>query len=247
MKALPMQSMRKGRWKHCLLFGFLPFLNSLWAEEALADETLFRPLEQPKEWSFTDAAAWRWERGPGQESNLVLHRPSQYKPPVRSPLNIAWFEGRTWKSFTLTAEVRLDLFNEGNNDLCLFFAGKGPREFCYAHLGETADGVHLHLHRVANADREPVTSSRAETLPWKPRTWHRVRLSCDAENGEVRVWFDEGAKPVLEARFGPLPEGRIGLGSFDDLGAFRRLVVRPGVEKALPAPEASGPEFFSDK
>ena len=128
-----MRPMRKGGWKRCLWFGFLPFLNNLWAEEVVADATLFRPLEQPKEWSFTDAAAWRWERLPGQESTLVLHRPSQYKPPVRSPLNIAWFEGRAWKSFTLTAEVRLELFNEGNNDLCLFFAGKGPREFCYAH------------------------------------------------------------------------------------------------------------------
>ena len=247
MKALSMHSMRKKRLKYRVLLGLLPLLNALWAQDAVPDERLFRPLERPKEWSFTDAAAWRWEQGAEQEGTLVLHRPSQYKPPVRSPLNIAWFEGKTWKSFTLTAEVRLDLFNEGNNDLCLFFAGKGPQEFCYAHLGETADGVHLHLHRVANADREPVTSTRAESLPWKPRTWHRVRLTCDAEHGEVRVWFDDGAKPVLEARFGPLPEGRIGLGSFDDLGAFRRLVVRPGVEKDLPASEASVSEFFSDK
>lgn len=189
---------------------------------AAAADTAQQLLQQRGQWQFEDPAAWEWQ-GQGHETVLVLKKPSQYKPKVRRPFNLAWFAGAEWDSFTLTCEARLDAFNKGNNDLCIAFAGTGDSQFYYAHLGEKADGVHLQLHVVDNADRRAIATHRAETLPWEPGRWHAIQVVRQAASHSIKVWFD--GKLVLEASDKTLGQGRIGLGSFDDLGAFRNVIV----------------------
>lgn len=181
-----------------------------------------KPLSHPEKWSFGDDSAWSWT-GDGEETVLSLQKPSDFNPKVRSPFNLAWFQGGEWDSFTLTAEVRLDLFNQGNNDVCIAFGKKDETKFYYAHLGETSDKVHLQLHLVNDADRAPITKKGAKTLPWKPDTWHQVKLVRNAETGSITVWFD--GEEILSATDKTLTKGKIGLGSFDDLGSFRNVVV----------------------
>jgi DNA-binding beta-propeller fold protein YncE len=180
------------------------------------------PLQQRAQWQLEDPAAWEWQ-GEGEATTLMLKKPSQYKPKVRRPFNLAWFGGAEWNSFTLTCEARLDVFNKGNNDVCIAFSGRGESEFYYAHLGETADGVHLQLHVVNQADRKAITTKRAKTLPWKPGHWHPIKLVRDASSGSIKVWFED--QLVLEASDKTFGKGRIGLGSFDDLGAFRKVTI----------------------
>jgi DNA-binding beta-propeller fold protein YncE len=180
------------------------------------------PLQQRAQWQFEDPAAWEWQ-GEGEATTLVLKKPSKCKPKVRRPFNLAWFGGADWDSFTLTCEARLDVFNKGNNDVCIAFGGRGESEFYYAHLGETADGVHLQLHVVNQADRKAITTNRAKALPWKSDHWHPIKLVRDASTGSIKVWFEN--ELVLEATDTTFGKGRIGLGSFDDLGAFRKVTL----------------------
>jgi len=201
-------------------------LSLLVSRSVLAADGEVHPFQQRDQWKFEDPAAWEWQ-GDGGATMLVLKKPSHYKPKVRRPFNMAWFGGAEWDSFSLMCEARLDVFNKGNNDLCIAFAGHSDSEFYYAHLGETADAVHLHLHVVNNADRKPITTTRAKTLPWKPDHWHSIKLMRDAVAGRLKVWFDE--QLVLEATDKTFGKGRIGLGSFDDLGAFRNVTMTAGV------------------
>jgi hypothetical protein len=191
----------------------------------LAAEAKFHPLLQRDQWHLEDPAAWEWQ-GDGESTSLVLKKPSHYKPKVRRPFNLAWFSGAELESFTLTCEARLDVLNKGNNDVCIAFGGRSESEFYYAHLGETADGVHLHLHVVNNADRKAITMNRAKTLSWKPDHWHQLKLLRDASSGSIKVWFED--QLVLEATDKTFGKGRIGLGSFDDLGAFRNVAIAAG-------------------
>ena len=188
---------------------------------AVAGETV-KPLANQKQWEFGDPAAWVWT-GEGDETVLSLKKQSAFKPKVRSPFNLAWFTGGEWESFTLTAEVRLDVFNEGNNDVCIAFGKSGETKFYYGHLGEKADAVHLQLHLVNDADRKKITAEGAKTLPWKPEAWHRVKLERDVAAGTIKVWFD--GVQVLAAVDKTLGKGAIGLGSFDDLGSFRKVEI----------------------
>lgn len=182
------------------------------------------PLEDRAKWVLADAAAWEWS-GEGAGTVLSLKRQSDFKPKVRSPFNLAWYTGGEWGSFTLTAEVRLDLFNEGNNDVCIAFGKASDTKFYYAHLGEKADKVHLQLHLVNDADRKSITSHGAATLPWKPETWHKVRIDRNLKTSSIVVWFD--GVEVLRATDATLGKGEIGIGSFDDLGSFRKLALSP--------------------
>ncbi len=202
--------------------------SSLLAEQA---------LQQRVQWQLEDPAAWEWQ-GQGEATTLILKKPSQYKPKVRRPFNLAWFGGAEWNSFTLTCEARLDVFNKGNNDVCIAFGGRGESEFYYAHLGETADGVHLQVHVVNQADRKAITTNRAKTLPWKPDHWHPIKLVRDASSGSIQVWFED--QLVLEASDTTFGKGRIGLGSFDDLGAFRKLTITAAAEPALQVEVVAG-------
>ncbi len=180
------------------------------------------PLQHHDQWQLEDPAAWEWQ-GEGEATLLVLKKPSHYKPKFRRPFNLGWFGGTDLDSFTLTCEARLDVFNKGNNDVCIAFGGRSESEFYYAHLGETADGVHLQLHVVNNADRKAITTTRAKALPWKPGHWHPIKLVRDASSGSIKVWFED--QLVLEASDTTFAKGRIGFGSFDDLGAFRKVTI----------------------
>lgn len=184
-----------------------------------------RPLEKPEGWSFGDPAAWTWTKQDGTPV-LTLHKQQDFKPKVRSPFNLAWYTAAEWQSFTLTVEARLTKFDAGNNDLCIAFGRQDDTRFYYAHLGEKADGVHHQLHLVDRADRRAITATRTEGTPWKPDTWHRLKVVRDARAGKISVYFDDMTKPVLTAEDKTLIRGWIGIGSFDDLGQFRNLEIR---------------------
>lgn len=180
---------------------------------------------EPGRWAPGDPAAWKWS-GEGAERVLSLVAQSKGKPDFRSPLNLAWLGGREWKDFTLTAEVRLTKFDAGNNDLCVAFGGAEKNRFYYAHLGEQADEPHHQIHIVDQADRRPITTFRSAGTPWKKGKWHRLKIVRNTATGDIGVWFDDMEKPVLTARDKTLGWGKIGLGSFDDLGEFRHVRIR---------------------
>jgi hypothetical protein len=184
-----------------------------------------RPLDTPAAWSFADPSAWVWSQEDGQ-SVLTLKQQQAYKPPFRSPFNLAWLKTTDWKSFTLTVEGQLTKFDAGNNDLCIAFARGDDARFYYAHLGEKADANHHQLHLVDRADRRPITATRTGGTPWQPGQWHRLKLVHDTVKGMITVFFDDMEKPVLTAQDKTLDHGWIGLGSFDDLGKFRNLRIQ---------------------
>jgi hypothetical protein len=197
---------------------FLTTLATIAAEPA-------RPLDTPEAWTMADPTAWVWSKEEGQ-TVLTLKKQQDYRPKVRSPFDLAWFKTTEWKSFTLTVEGQLTKFDEGNNDLCLAFAGQDDTRFYYAHLGEKADGNHHQIHLVDHADRRPITATRTGGTPWQPGQWHRLKLVHDTVTGKIAVYFDDMEKPVLTAQDKTLGHGWIGLGSFDDLGRFRNLQIQ---------------------
>ena len=183
-------------------------------------------FSDPAKWTFSDDKAWNWT---GEGKDRVLHLTAQNtKPPkYRSPFNLAWCDGgREWKDFTLTAEARLTKFDAGNNDLCFAFGRAAENRFYYAHLGEKADEPHHQIHIVDNADRKAITTFRTGGTPWKEGTWHHIKIVRNTATGDIGVWFDDMEKPVLTAQDKTLEWGKIGLGSFDDLGEFRNVRIK---------------------
>jgi hypothetical protein len=111
-----------------------------------------------------------------------------------------------------------------NRDLEIIFGYESPGRFYYVHLAGITDPNHNGIFLVDNKDRRRIDDGTAPPQ-LKDREWHRVRLERDGASGRIDVFVDGSAKPVLHATDTTITSGRVGLGSFDDTGEFRRFSV----------------------
>jgi hypothetical protein len=222
-----------------------------WTATARADET--HPLlvsedfeEGMSRWETTDpsdaSSVWQIETVAGNaEPNHALRvtGPSQYQPPYRSPLSIAWLKDIVVGDFVLTAKIQNTNVSAGaHRDLCIFWGGQGPSQFYYAHLGAVRDPNSCQIFIVNQANRRPITDNKDQplTTPWD-NDWHTVKIVRDAQSGRMEVYFDNMAQPVMTAVDKTFTWGRVGLGTFDDNGNFddveiRGVVVEQNVSEA---------------
>lgn len=150
---------------------------------------------------------------------LAILGDADHRPPHRSPRALAILRDVEFGDFDWTLEAQQTGPEYPHRDLVLVFGYRDPEHFCYAHLANRGDEHAHHVMLVDGADRRPVTTWRTAGVDWG-EGWHRLRLSRSGE--AVAVSFD--GEVVLRA-VAPRWRGRIGVGSFDDTGRFRRLCV----------------------
>ncbi len=176
-------------------------------------------------WDFTDPKVWRIA---DQDGNPILEQTAQsdYKPPHRSPLNLAMIKDLVVGDFVLEFRVQSTGKDVPHRDAVAAWGWQDPAHFYYAHISRDADAVAHNIHVVDGADRKPITKERNEGVKWDDG-WHRIRVmrSIESEkrgipldpNAIFKVFYDDMQFRVLIAddvpRFSP---GRLGIGSFDD-------------------------------
>ena len=172
-------------------------------------------------WQMTDAEAWKFEDG-----RLKLYqKKSNYKPEVRSPRHIALLKENEFESFQLDVEVLSTHEDYNHRDVCFFFGYQSPTEFYYVHLGKATDPYANQIFIVNNAARTKISLTTTEGTAWDEE-WHNVRITRNAETGDIRVFFDDMETPAMTAKDATFKTGRIGLGSFDDTADFDDLKIR---------------------
>jgi hypothetical protein len=176
-----------------------------------------------KQFAFTDRNAWKIiedDVNGARRPVLSLFRQSDYKPPVRSPINIAWINDLKVSDFVMEVRCKITQEKVPHRDLCFAFGGVDASHFLYAHVAQQTDKIHNQIHLVDGKDRAPVTTKGSDGTPWDER-YHIVRIERD-ERG-TRVTFD--GQPILATDRKELPSGRVGFGSFDDIGNFSEVTV----------------------
>jgi hypothetical protein len=146
--------------------------------------------------------------------------------PIRRPAAIAILKGAAVTDFTLQVEARstapVDL---AVRDVLLIFGYQSPTQFYYVHLAAKTDDVHNGIFVVNNADRKRL-DDKTGTAKLTDQGWHRLRLERLTSTGTIRVFFDDGTTPIIQATDRTLLSGRVGVGSFDETGEFRAIEVR---------------------
>jgi hypothetical protein len=170
--------------------------------------------------TFTDRAAWRWYESLECSGWLELHAASAYEPEHRSPHSLAILDGAAFDDLELTVEARQTGREYPHRDLVLVFAYRDAAHFAYAHLASVGDESAHHIQLVDGADRRPVTTQRSGGVDWG-NGWHTLHLRRTGTS--VTVSFDGVEVLSGEVPAGP---GKVGLGSFDDVGCFRSLRVQ---------------------
>lgn len=185
---------------------------------------------------MTDQSAWRLQKEKGNQV-LALVGASEYKPPYRSPYNIALIKGITFGSFVLEVDILqsgvkrtpIAQFMEENpdptraggyahRDHCFFFGFEDPSHYMYIHIAKTGDNNAHNVFVVNEAPRTPITDFRTVGVDWGVNEWRKIRIVRNVERSTVALYFDDMLTPIMIADDLPFEQGFIGFGSFDDMG-----------------------------
>jgi hypothetical protein len=186
-----------------------------------------KPRASLDDWDpLTDA---KWAIGDGE---VVLTEAGTPPPGPRRPFEYAIVtQGPEFETLTYRAEVRLDPpLVPSNHDVILIWNYQSPTRFYYAHLSmDNTIYPHNGIFVVNDADRLRIDDQWNGSIGAPPAItdgdWHDVRLDYDAETGRIEVFVDGATEPLITATDTTFSGGRIGFGSFDNIGRARDIVV----------------------
>jgi hypothetical protein len=188
-------------------------------------------------WDFEtgSAEAWRpnepahWRIAEDQGSKVYELTAPGTPGAVRAPTSWSVLAGHDVSSFEFSGRLRCDTDPAtAVRDMCVIFHYQDPTHFYYVHFAGQSDDVHNIIGLVDGADRVKINAEPAGTSVFRltDRAWHAFKVTCDARTGEIRAYLDDMTAPILTARDQALGHGLVGVGSFDDTGAFDDIVLR---------------------
>jgi len=178
-------------------------------------------------WRVPIAADWKVTRDAGgQTLQLLVPRPSTQP---RRPTQYALAETADYIQATVEAEMKKEpeAARQRRTSLMIVYAWRDADHFNYAHLSVDAGAdveVHNGIFQVNGGDRVRI-SSREGPATLAGEDWHKVRLAYDGRTGRVEVWVDGKTSPSMRAVDATFGAGKVGIGSFFDLGEFRRVRI----------------------
>lgn len=181
----------------------------------------------PQFWDPLTDAKWAFEQG-----QVILTERGTNPGPPRRPFEYAVVtQGPELASLSYSAEVRIDEPVEfSNRDVILIWNYQSPTRFYYAHFSQD-NTIYPHngIFVVDNADRLRIDDQWNGTVGAPPAItdgeWHDVRLDYNARTGRIEVFMDGAAEPLITATDTTFSGGRVGFGSFDNIGRARDVVV----------------------
>lgn len=180
-------------------------------------------------WAPVTAEKWQF---PGTEA--ILAEAGTARPGPRRPFEYAVLSmGPEFGSVQIDGTVRIDTPVEiMDRDVIILLGYRSDTEFYYVHLS-TDNTIYPHngIFVVNNADRRRIDDqwdeARSEGAPpaITDGQWHRVRVVHCADSGEIAVYVDGSQTPLMTATDTTFPAGRVGFGSFDNIGRLGDLTV----------------------
>lgn len=182
-----------------------------------------------RSWEPVTPDKWQFRR-----DQVILAEAGEARPGPRRPFEYAVLsKGPEFGSARIDAEVRLDTPVEiTNRDVIIVFGYRSDTQFYYVHLSsDNTIYPHNGIFVVNDADRLRIDDQwdEEQSVGAPPAItdakWHDVRVVHCAESGEIAVYVDGSKKPLMTAVDTTFGSGRVGFGSFDNIGRVRDLLV----------------------
>jgi hypothetical protein len=188
---------------------------------------LVRPHATDRDWDPLTPDKWEFANG-----QVVMIERGEPPEGPRRPFEYAIVgQGPEFGSMRYTAEIRIDEpVTRNDRDVVLIFNYQSPTRFYYAHLSQD-NTIYPHngIFVVDDADRVRIDDQWNGTTGAPPAIddtdWHDVRLDYRASTGEIAVYVDGSAEPLMTATDTSFSGGRVGFGSFDNYGRIRDVTV----------------------
>jgi len=112
-------------------------------------------------------------------------------------------------------------------DMLVLFHYQDPTHFYYVHFAASSDHVHNIIGLVNGADRVKINREPPGESIFRltDAGWHDFKVTFDSGTGEIQAFLDDMETPILTASDTTLPNGLVGVGSFDDTGSFDDLML----------------------
>ena len=169
-------------------------------------------------WAVPDAADWKVEEG-----TLRLIASRGPLPGPRRPIQFALTDVPSYDRLTVEADV-MPL----GRSLLVVLAYRDPAHFDYAHLSTDTAGeqpVHNGIFHVYGGERVRISAERGPAAFAASGHWYHVTLAHDSATGTIEVTVDGQPVPALHAEDLSLGPGQVGVGSFDETGAFKNIKI----------------------
>jgi hypothetical protein len=176
-------------------------------------------------WQPLDAKQWQIKKTDKGQVFSQHEKKSEYKPPHRSPTNVALLKDVKAGDLELTAKVLSTHPDYGHRDAVIVFGYQDPAHFYYVHLGKQADDHANQIFIVNDAARTKISLTSTSGTNWDDK-WHTVRVVRKPADGTIEIYFDDMTKPVMTAKDKTFAWGQIGVGTFDDTSDWDDIVVR---------------------
>lgn len=201
---------------------------------ALAQTASDLPVLAADDFEFAAAVRWRpcdptrWRITEGEGGRFYELTAPGPAGKIRAPTSWSVIETESLSEFVLTGRFRCytDPAND-KRDLCVIFGFRDPEHFSYVHFSASSDGVHNIIGLVDGADRVRINREPEGRSVFRltDKAWHIFKVTRSA-GGRIAAFIDDMTAPILTAEDGGRPLGRVGVGSFDDTGAFDDIVLR---------------------
>jgi hypothetical protein len=176
--------------------------------------------DQLSQWDLDGSGSWDISDG-----KLMLVKAGTPSGPIRRPAALAILKTDPFRRVMMEVDLRSTApLNVERRDLDLVCGYESPTRFYYVHLSGVTDDVHNGIFLVADADRRRIDSGKGNP-PLKDQQWHKARLERDGATGRIDVYIGNDKTPALSAVDSTILKGRVGVGSFDDTGEFRKIVI----------------------
>jgi hypothetical protein len=207
-------------WKPLAIVASLAIGAPAWAQAPQVIRPTFDRASHLEDWTIDGSGVWAISDG-----MLMLTKAGVPAGPIRRPAGLAILKTPPLGRFTFEVDLRseepVDLLVR---DVDLVIDWQSPSKFYYVHLAAKTDPVHNGIFLVHDADRRRLDRPTS-TPQLTDMAWHHVRLERDPGSGRIAVFVGDGTSPALEAADTTLASGRVGLGSFDETGQFKNVVV----------------------
>jgi hypothetical protein len=191
--------------------------------------TTMTAVMKAQNWTPVSAEKWRFS---GTE--VILAQAGVERAGPRRPFEYAVLStGPQFGSVQIDATVRIDAPVEvKGRDVIIVFDYRSDTQYYYVHLS-TDNTIYPHngIFIVNNADRRRIDNQwnevRSQGAPpaITDQEWHRVRVVRCANSGEIAVYLDGSHTPLMTANDTTFRFGKVGFGSFDDIGRLRDLTI----------------------
>ncbi|MEI7700818.1 MAG: hypothetical protein WCK86_13555 [Planctomycetia bacterium] len=175
--------------------------------------------QQTGRYQPTDPTAWQLQSAGDNHFLALTKKNSNFSPPFRSPLNRTLIQDLEVSSFVMDIRFQSTIADYPHRSLCLFFGYQDDAHLYYVHFGKKTDDHANQVFIVNSAARKKISAKTTAGTPWTDN-WHRARIIRKVESGEITVFFDDLKTPVMTAVDKTFVRGRVGFGSFDDIGNF---------------------------